>query len=260
MLKILQNPLLKRLPGIGHAFFTRQGGVSEGIYAGLNCDENSQDNPLHIAQNQRLALQHLGRSPASFASYRACHGNVAVIVEQPNTPFPEADAIVTSQPNIILGADSADCPTVLFADPIAKVIGLAHAGWRSALNGILEATLAQMLHLGANVNNISAVIGPGIAKQSYEVSLPFYQQFMEADIANAGLFYPAGRPHHWLFDLPGYVQIRLERLKLPQIAAIGLDTYTHADWFYSCRRSYHQGQTHFGGHLACIYFTTDDCG
>ncbi|MCS5709802.1 peptidoglycan editing factor PgeF [Candidatus Berkiella aquae] len=257
MLKTIQNPLLKQFEGIGHAFFTRQGGVSTGIYQGLNCNLASGDDPKHVIENQKRALAHLGLQHSTLASYDAQHANLAVIIEKPGQAMPQADAIITNHPQVVLGADSADCPTILLADPNARVIGLAHAGWRSALGGIVEATLQQMLSLGARAAHMTAVIGPGIAQASYEVSEPFIQQFLESDPNNQIFFLPTLKPQHWLFDLPGYIQMRLKRLALGQIACITLDTYTHDDLFYSCRRSFHQGLGDFGGHLACIYL--DSC-
>lgn len=253
MLKTIQNPLLKQLEGIGHAFFTRFGGVSQGIYHGLNCNTQSQDIPGHVIENRKRALAHLGRQYSMLASYDAQHANLSVIIEKPGLPTPQADGMVTNHPQVVLGADSADCPTILLADPNARVIGLAHAGWRSALSGIIEATLQQMLSLGASKTHITAVIGPGIAQASYEVSESFFQQFLENDLNNHIFFLPTLKPQHWLFDLPGYIQMRLKRLELRQIACLTLDTYTRDDLFYSCRRSFHQGLGDFGGHLACIY-------
>ena len=255
MLQSLKNPQLLQLPGIGHAFFTRQGGLSEGIYQGLNCSLQSKDNPSIVSQNHQLALIHLGIEERSLASYHAEHGARAVIVTRPHEPFERADAVVTNNPAIALGADSADCPTVLLADAQARVIGLAHAGWRSALGGILESTLAQMCTLGAQNNRIVAVIGPGIAQDSYEVSQPFYLQFCEAAAPNAAFFRPANRIDHWMFDLPGYIQERLTGLGVGKVVNMGLDTYANSSLFYSCRRSFHQGEIDFGGHFACLYLT-----
>lgn len=255
MPKTLTSPLLNPLPGIGHAFFTRQGGISEGLYEGLNCSTASKDAPALVIENRRRALAHLGLSIDNLASYEAVHGNRAVIVTSANNPFPKADAIVTNNPAIVLGADSADCPTVFMVDPDAKVIALAHAGWRSALGGILEATLQKMQSLGATPNRMKAVIGPGIAQSSYEISLPFYQQFCEASATNAHFFIPSHRADHWMFDLPGYVHARIKALHIGQSTDIGLDTYLLEDDFYSCRRSNHQGKTDFGGHWACLYLT-----
>lgn len=255
MPKAITNPLLNPLSGIGHAFFTRHDGISEGIYEGLNCSTASKDDPASIHENRRRALAHLGLSIDSLASYEAVHGNEAIIVNSMNLPYPKADAIVTNHSGIVLGADSADCPTVFMVDPIAQVIGLAHAGWRSALRGILEATYSQMQSLGASANQMIAVIGPGIAQCSYEVSQPFYQQFCEAHGANARFFIPSHRNQHWMFDLPGYIEARLRALQIGQIADMRLNTYLLEDDFYSCRRSNHQGKADFGGHWACLYLT-----
>lgn len=255
MPKTITSPLLNSLAGIGHAFFTRQGGVSTGLYEGLNCSTASKDHMTHIIENRRRALSHLGFSMERLASYEAVHGNKAIIVNSANQPYPEADAMVTNRRGIVLGADSADCPTVFMVDPVAQVIGLAHAGWRSALGGILEATFVQMQSLGAIANQTIAVIGPGIAQCSYEVSHSFYEQFREAHPANSCFFIPSRRKDHWMFDLPGYIETRLKDLQFNQIADMKLNTYLLEGDFYSCRRSNHQGLADFGGHWACLYLT-----
>jgi YfiH family protein len=254
MLETIKSPLLLQETRIHHAFFTRKGGVSKGIYQGLNCGTASKDDPYHIAMNQQLALAHIGAANRSLASYHALHGDRAVIVEHPNSPCEEADAVVTSNPAIVLGADSADCPTVLLADTEARVIGLAHAGWRSALGGILEATVGKMQSLGAMPSQIVAAIGPGIQQASYEISQSFYLQFCKDDSSNTAFFRPASRAGHWMFDLPGYIHQRLIGLGLKEIDDLGLDTYVRND-FYSCRRSFHEGLDDFGGHFACLYLT-----
>jgi len=253
MLQTIKDPHLLQLHGIGHAFFTRQGGISEGIYRGLNCSTQSKDNPSIVSRNHQLALRHLGIEGRSLASYDAEHGNRAVIVQRPDQAFEKADAVVTNSPAIVLGADSADCPTVLLADAQARVIGLAHAGWRSALGGILEATLSQMHTLGAQNNRIVAAIGPGIAQDSYEEGEAFYHQFCEAEPLNVTFFRPASRTYHWMCNLPGYIQQRLLGLGIGVVVNTGLDTYSNSELFYSCRRSLHQGEVDFGGHFACLY-------
>lgn len=253
MLQTIKNPQLLALPGIGHAFFTRQNGVSEGIYKGLNCSLQSKDDPSHVSRNCALALLHLGLQGRSLATYDAEHKNRAITITQGNEPLEKADAVVTNNPSLVLAADSADCPTVLLADASTRVIGLAHAGWRSALSGILESTLEQMQALGGRKENIMAVIGPGIAQDSYEVSQTFYRQFCEADAGNVDFFRPANRQTHWMFNLPGYIQQRLIHLGVGSVVNTGLDTYTNSELFYSCRRSFHQREDDFGGHLACLY-------
>lgn len=254
MQKTITSPLLEQFNHIGHAFFTRDGGISEGDYAGLNCNEASQDNPLRVTTNHTLALSHLGLSISQLASYQAQHGNVAVTATSPGKPYPKADAIVTNHAQLVLGADSADCPTVLMVDPINRVLGLAHAGWRSALSGILENTLYTMCQQGATERFIHAVIGPGIAKASYQVSHPFYQQFYETNPQYCAHFEPCTQPLHWRFDLKGFINERLKALGVAHIDDVGLDTYTNEALFYSCRRALHQGRPDFGGHLACLYF------
>ncbi|MGE3319329.1 MAG: peptidoglycan editing factor PgeF [Candidatus Berkiella sp.] len=254
MLNIIKSPLLDQFNHIGHAFFTREGGVSVGDYSGLNCAESSKDNPFNVATNQALALSHLGFSMKQLASYQAQHGNTVVTATEAGKPYPLADAIVTTHTQLVLGADSADCPTVLLVDPINRVLGLVHAGWKSAFSGILENTVLKMHQQGAKISYIHAVIGPGIAQQSYQVSQSFYQQFCKASRENAAFFSPCEQPLHWRFDLKGFIRQRLEALRIHLIEDMDLDTYHQEALFYSCRRAFHRGQPDFGGHLACLYF------
>lgn len=256
MLEVLEDPSLKKIAAIQHGFFTRQGGVSTGIHASLNCAYPSQDDEAAIQENLRRALSHFGHPLTSLATVRNVHGNKAVIIDQatPKTPEHLADAMVTNLPQVILGSDSADCPIVLFADEKAKVIGLAHAGWKGAQAGILEATLEKMCLLGAQAEQISAAISPCIAQNSYEVSSDFYQQFINENPANLSYFKNADQAQHYFFNLLAYVKDRLLHLRLKSVSSeVALDTYTDEKRFFSCRRAKHKNEPYFGGQLSCIF-------
>ena len=256
MIEVLEDPALKKIATIQHGFFTRQGGVSTGIHASLNCAYPSHDDSEAVQENLRRALAHLGHPLSSLATVRNVHGNTAVIIDQvsPDAPKLLADAMVTKQPQLILGSDSADCPIVLFAAEEAKVIGLAHAGWKGAKSGILEATLDKMKILGAKPQQITAAISPCIAQNSYEVSFDFYQQFLDEDSANQQYFKDAQQARHYFFDLLAYVKNRLQQLGLKSVSAeVALDTYSDEKRFFSYRRARHRNEPYFGGHLSCIF-------
>lgn len=184
------------------------------------------------------------------------HSNEVVIVDKPwdTKKRPEADAMVTNLKHVVLASDSADCPIVLLADEKAGIIGLAHAGWRSAKGGIIEKTVEKMMSLGAIRNQIFAVIGPCITKDSYEVDAKFHQQFLLENEQNKIYFAHSKNCGHYMFDLLSYVKEDLSRLALKSVTSIGLDTYTNEDLFFSCRRAYHRNAPDFGGHLSCVYF------
>lgn len=184
------------------------------------------------------------------------HSNRALIVDETwqEEQIPQADALVTNQARIVLGSDSADCPIILFADEVSNVVGLAHAGWRGAKNGIIEATIERMVSLGAKHQNISAAISPCIAQNSYEVSLEFYQQFVSEGLDNQCYFKDSNKKQHFLFDLLGYVKNHLIQLNLKFVSSeVAFDTYTNEKKFFSCRRAKHKGDQDFGGHLSCIF-------
>ncbi len=252
-LEALEEPLLQKLASVQHAFFTRHGGVSEGRYSSLNCAYASKDDPMRVRENRARVTSYLGCSLESLVTVKNTHSSKVIIVDQAwsEQAKPEADAMVTIQKGVMLGSDSADCPIVLFADAEAEVIGLAHAGWRGAKNGVLKSTVQQMISIGANPNNIVAAISPCIAQASYEVSDDFYQQFINDNTENRCHFKNADKLNHFMFDLPGYVKDCLVRLNLKSIGLVGIDTYTD-DRFFSCRRSYHQGEDDFGGHFSTI--------
>jgi YfiH family protein len=241
-------------PGIRHAFFTRQGGVSQGLFASLNCGFGSRDNSDHVAQNRAIAASRLDLAADRLVSCHQVHGTSVVTVDRPwrREQNPRADAMVTAMPGIALGVLAADCAPVLFADPAARVSGAAHGGWRGALAGVMEATIAAMAGLGARPERIRAGIGPCIGQASYEVGPEFAAAFTAADRDNARFFRPAARAEHALFDLPGYIAARLGRLGLDAVEQSGRDTAADEALFFSYRRACLRGEADYGRGLAAI--------
>ncbi|HSW69442.1 MAG TPA: peptidoglycan editing factor PgeF [Gammaproteobacteria bacterium] len=255
MLEVIEDASLKKSGAIKHAFFTRVGGVSAGIYSSLNCAFASNDHADNIRENRRRAVAQFEYPLESLITVRNIHSNRAIIIEQSwsEDKKPEADAMVTKLSKIVLGSDSADCPIILFADDMAGVIGLAHAGWRGAKAGIIENTVEQMLLLGAKPRQISAAVSPCIAQCSYEVSQEFQQQFLKESLLNRDYFISSNRENHFLFDLLGYVKNRLFQLNLRSVSSeVAFDTYSDEKRFFSCRRALHRSEPCFGGHLSCI--------
>jgi polyphenol oxidase len=240
--------------GIRHAFFTREGGVSEGIFASLNCGLGSGDDKDKVLENRRRAAAALDRATDELVTCYQVHSPQVAIVDRPwrREDRPRADAMVTRMPGIALGILTADCVPVLFADAEARIIGAAHAGWRGAVSGVLEATVTAMTNLGAAPKRIAATIGPCIAQPSYEVGPEFPAPFLAEDAANAAFFVAAARAGHFLFDLPGYVARRLGRLGLKRIARTGGDTAAEPDRFFSYRRSCLKKEPDYGREISAI--------
>ena len=240
--------------GISAAFFTREGGVSEGLYAALNCGYGSGDDPEAVRENRRRAMERFDLSPDALVTLYQVHSPTVVEVEQPWRPggAPKADGMVTAKRGVALGVLTADCAPVLFADAEAGVIGAAHAGWRGAFTGVLEETVAAMTRLGATPGNIRAAIGPCIAQSSYEVGPEFHERFVGADSGNAAFFRASSRRSHHLFDLGGYVTRRLESLGLAEILTTGEDTAADAERYFSYRRATLSGEKDYGRLLSAI--------
>jgi polyphenol oxidase len=249
----LASPLLSAIPGLRHAFFTRDGGVSDGIYASLNAGLGSDDDPANVAENRRRMAEVMGVTPSHFLSVHQTHSPDVVVATGPwpNASRPRADAIVTRTEGLAIGASAADCGPILLTDPNARVIGAAHAGWKGALSGILESTVAAMERLGAERNGIVAAIGPLIRQQSYEVGGEFVERFIEADAENALFFIPSAREGHAMFDLAGFIRMRLENAGVLVIDDTGIDTYSD-ERFYSYRRSVHRKEPDYGRHVHAI--------
>ena len=254
MLHSLKLPALAAHPRIKHGFFTRSGGVSSGIYASLNCGFGSSDRASDVAENRRRVAHALSMAATDLVTTRQIHSPDAVTVAAPWQPddAPKADSLVSDRPGIALGVLAADCAPVLFADTQAGVVGAAHAGWRGALDGIIEATVAAITALGARRQHICAAVGPCIAQSSYEVGPDFPAPFHAADPDNASFFIPASRPNHWQFDLPGFVLQQLARAGIADSAAIAEDTYTSPARFFSYRRATHQAEPDYGRNLSVI--------
>lgn len=245
---------LDAVSGVRHGFFTRQGGVSNGIYASLNGGLGSRDDARAVAENRRRAVARLGLGDAPLCTVHQCHGADCITVEAPwkRQAAPRADAMATDRPGVVLGVLSADCAPVIFADREARVIAIAHAGWKGALGGVIEAAVDAMTGLGAQRGNIAAAIGPSIGPQSYEVGAEFQAEFMAADAANDGYFSPASRAGHHLFDLAGYAAGRLQALGLGVVENLASDTYADAQRFFSYRRACHNGEGDYGRLLSLV--------
>jgi len=251
---MLQARSLSALPGIRHAFFTRAGGVSSGVYAGLNGGVGSKDDPAHVTENRTRMAKALGVAPDRFLSVYQIHSPNVAVAEGPwaMADRPKADAIVTRVPGLAVGIGTADCGPVLLADAEARVIGAAHAGWRGALTGVVEATIAAMESLGASRARMVAATGPMIRQPNYEVGQDLIDRFLEADRDNARFFAPAARTGHAMFDLAGYVVERLRRADVAQVEDLGHCTYADPEQFYSYRRSTHRSEPDYGRHINAI--------
>ena len=251
---MLHADSLASLPGIRHAFFTRRGGVSDGVYESLNGGVGSRDAAAHVAENRALMAKALGVRPANCLTTYQIHSPDVVIVEQPWAPDarPRADALVTRVSGIAVGVSTADCGPILFADADARVIGAAHAGWRGAFTGVIEATIAAMERCGASRSNIVAAAGPMIRQANYEVGPEFVERFKADSAANERFFTPSPKSGHAMFDLAAYIAARLSTAGVRHVEDIGRCTYADADTFYSYRRSVHRNEADYGRHINAI--------
>jgi YfiH family protein len=242
---------------IRHAFFTREGGVSEGMFASLNCGFGSGDGPDNVARNRAIAMDRLGLAENRLVTCHQIHSAKILKVETPwrREDSPRADGMVTSVPGIALGVLAADCAPILFADPQAGIIGAAHGGWRGALDGVAEAAITAMVDEGAQANRIRAAIGPCIGRESYEVGPEFPPRFAAIDGDSGAFFVPAARPGHFRFDLGGYIEHRLGRLGLAAIERAPHDTVADPERFFSYRRACLTGERDYGRALAAIVLT-----
>jgi polyphenol oxidase len=242
------------LPGLRHAFFTREGGVSGGLYRSLNGGLGSHDSAADVAENRARMAALLKVEPYCLLTAHQIHSPNAVIVETAwaAQDRPRADAIVTRTPGLAIGVTTADCGPLLLADPTARVIAAAHAGWRGALAGIAEASVAAMERLGAQRRQIRAALGPMIRQENYEVGPDLIARFTAEDASNDRFFRPSPRQTHALFDLAGYIGTRLHRAGVGHIEDLGLCTYADAARFFSFRRSTHRAETDYGRHVNAI--------
>jgi YfiH family protein len=252
-----------KAPGIAHGFFGRAGGVSTGLYDSLNCGPGSSDKSENVAENRRRAADALipgGEDPAQLISLSQIHSASVLTLSawgqhQAAASRPEGDAMVTATRGLALGILTADCAPVLLADPKAGVIGAAHAGWKGALGGVLEATLEAMERLGALRMRIQAAIGPCIGQDNYEVGWDFRDRFLELSLRHRRFFVPSAKEGHYRFDLPGYVAHRLAAAGVGSVQSLGICTYPPENGYFSFRRTTHAGEPDYGRQISAIVLT-----
>jgi len=249
----LQSPLLAALHGVTHGFFTRQGGVSAGIYESLNTGAGSSDNPAAVAENKHRVAARFGRPPEALITCWQSHTATAFkLGEAAPRERLVGDALATATPGLICGALAADCAPVLLADAEARVVGSAHAGWRGALEGVVESCVAAMTDLGARPERIVAAVGPCIGPASYEVGLEFLERFAAEDPGAERFFSPGALPDKRMFDLPAYVLSRLARAGVVEAEALNRDTCAEEALFFSNRRAFKRGEPDYGRLISAI--------
>lgn len=251
---MLTAPALSALPGIRHGFFTRAGGVSEGLYESLNGGIGSKDDASKVAVNRTRMAETLGVAADRFVTAYQIHSPDVIVAEQAWSADarPKGDAIVTGIPRLAIGVSTADCGPVLFADAKARVIGATHAGWRGALTGVIETTIAAMEKLGADRGRMVAALGPMIRQTNYEVGTELVGKFLAEDSGNERFFAKAERDGHAQFDLAGYIGERLMQAGLRKIEDLGFCTYAEPERFFSYRRSVHRAEPDYGRHVNSI--------
>ncbi len=242
------------LPGVAHGFFTRCGGVSSGVYASLNGGVGSRDEAEAVRENRARMAAALALAPERLVVPYQIHSADVVTLSEP-FPFdarPRCDGLVTATPGLAIGVTGADCGMILFADPDARVIGAAHAGWKGALGGVIEATVAAMERLGARSSSIRAALGPCIAQASYEVGPEFVAAFAAGDVASGRFFVPSLNPERAMFDLHGYIAERARRAGVGYFEDPGLDTYADEGRFFSYRRATHRKEPDYGRLVSAV--------
>jgi hypothetical protein len=254
MLNPFTADCLTLLPNVRHGFFTRQGGISSGIYQSLNCGAGSRDDRVSVSENRSRVADHLGSPHGDVVTLYQIHSATALVVDKqvPREELPQADALVTKTRGLAIGVLTADCAPVLFADASAGVVGAAHAGWRGALGGVLEATVAAMVGVGARRSDIRAAVGPCISQRAYEVGPEFEAQFLAADPATANYFSRKSRQSRPQFDLPGFINQKLQSLGLGIVEMSSPCTYENESLFFSYRRSQHKKQPDYGRQISAI--------
>ena len=250
---VLTSPLLATVPGVRHAFFTRKGGVSTGVYASLNVGRGSRDRPVDVAENRRRVAAAFGQEVWALNTCHQIHSTAVIVAEAPfGADRPRADGVVTDKTSLICGALAADCAPVLIADGEARVVGAVHAGWRGALGGVIEAAVTAMTKLGAAPARMVAVVGPCIGPASYEVGAEFKARFVATTRDNDRFFTPGASADKHQFDLPAFALSRLRATGIETCAWIGRDTCAEPEAFFSNRRALHRGEDDYGRLLSAI--------
>jgi polyphenol oxidase len=245
---------LKSEKSVGHGFFTRQGGHSGGPFASLNCGFGSGDDKPTVARNRAEVGERLGVADGKLLTVWQWHSADVIVADAPWDVLkpPKGDAIVTTKPGLAIAVLTADCAPILFADADQGVIGAAHAGWKGALAGVCDATIAVMEKYGARRERMTAIIGPTISQRVYEVGPDFATQFIAEAPDNTDFFAPSARPRHQMFDLPAYLKRRIVRQGVGQVIDMGLCTYSDEDRFYSFRRATHRNERNYGRQISAI--------
>jgi len=254
MNSVIKSDALSNLTNVAHGFFTRHGGTSTGIYAGRNCGLGSDDLRAHVIENRGRTADDLNVPRNQLVTVHQIHSATVITATEPWTPdnAPKGDALVTAKPGLGLGILTADCTPILFADPVAGVIGAAHAGWKGAISGVLEATVDAMTSIGARREQIVSCIGPTISQTNYEVGPEFEKKFTDQETTSTTFFIPSARDGHFQFDLPGFVANRLTALGLSRIENTNLCTYVDPSRFFSFRRTTHAGESDYGRQISAI--------
>lgn len=250
-LPVIQSKTLAAA-GVKHAFFTRNGGVSEGVYGTLNGGVGSSDARENVAENKRRMAVTLGVDPERFLVPFQIHSPDCLVVDAPWTDRPRCDGLATATPALALGVTGADCGMILFADVKAGVVGACHAGWKGALTGVIEATLAAMENLGARRVDTLVALGPTIGPASYEVGPEFFAQFVAQSPEHARFFAPSIKAEHKMFDLPGFIGFRVERAGVASFENLGLDTYADEERLFSYRRTTHRKEPDYGRLVSAV--------
>ena len=254
---MIRSLFLDDLSGIAHGFFTREGGVSDGLYASLNIGLGSRDDRHRVLANRGRVARALGVDEDALVMPYQVHSPDVVVVEEAWAPGegPKVDAVVTARPGLAIGVATADCGPILFADAAAGVVGAAHAGWKGAFEGVIAATVAAMEGLGARRDGIVAVLGPTISAAAYEVGPEFVERFTARDAAWARFFALSGRAGHAMFDLPAFIALRLAEAGVGRAGDVGLCTYADEARFFSYRRTTHRGEPDYGRLVSAIALT-----
>lgn len=248
----ITHPLLTAA-GFPHGFFTRAGGVSTGIYEGLNAGVGSKDDPTAVAENRRRVAAHFGTEPSHLNGCYQIHSAVARVAEAPwNGDRPEGDAVVSAEPGLLCSVLTADCAPILMADPDTRIVAAVHSGWKGALGGVVHSAVSAMQALGAEPRRILAVVGPCIASASYEVGVDFEDRFVHHDPGSDPFFHPGETDDKRQFDLPGFVLWRLQQAGVGQAVWTGHDTCADADRFFSNRRAFQHNEPDFGRLISVI--------